>query len=138
MYVFFAIEVGRRNGHVLGVTVHADGVSTTQQARNLLMEAGERPGRFRFLIRDRAGPFTEACDAVFAGAGIEVVKIPLPSPRANACAQRWVHSVRAEVTDWMRIRGSTSQRITASRPAVGSVIPLTKALLMAALALVGP
>jgi putative transposase len=36
------------------------------------MELGERPGRFRFLIRDRAGQFTEAFDAVLADAGIEV------------------------------------------------------------------
>ena len=52
-----------------------------QQARNLLMELGEPPGRFRFLIRDRAGRFTEASDAVLADAGIEVEKIPPRSER---------------------------------------------------------
>jgi len=38
-----------------------------QQARNLLMDLGERATQF--LIRDRAGQFTDAFDAVLADAG---------------------------------------------------------------------
>ena len=110
VYVFFVLEVDSRHVHVLGVTAHPDSVWTVQQARNLLMDLGERANRFRFLIRDRAGQFTEAFDVVLAGAGIEVVKIPPQSPRANAYAERWVRTARSEVTDRMLIAGQRHLR----------------------------
>jgi hypothetical protein len=78
LYVLFALEVGARYLHVVGVTEHPDGPWTTQQARNLVMDLGEHVALFRFLVRDRAGQFTASFDAVMADAGIAVVKIPPP------------------------------------------------------------
>jgi putative transposase len=62
------------------VTGHPDGPWTSQQARNLVMDLGERIAPFRFLVRDRAGQCAASLDAVLAGAGIEAVKIPPRCP----------------------------------------------------------
>jgi putative transposase len=75
------------------------------------MDLGDHAADFRFLVRDRAGQFTASFDAALAAAGIEAVKIPPPSPRVNAYAERFVLTARTQITDRMLISGERHLRL---------------------------
>ena len=73
VYALIVIERGTRRAHLAGVTANPDGSWTTQAARNLLMDLGQRATAVKFLIRDRAGQFTSSLDAVLTAEGIRVL-----------------------------------------------------------------
>jgi putative transposase len=85
---------GSRRAYLLGVTAHPTGAWTTQAARNLLMDLGDRATTIKFLLRDRDSRFTRAFDEVFAAEGIRILISP---PRANAICERMIGTLRREL-----------------------------------------
>jgi transposase InsO family protein len=68
-----------------------------------------------FLIRDRGGQFTDTFDALFADAGLRVLKSPPQAPRANAYCERIIGTLRRELLDHMLILNEQHLRRTLTR-----------------------
>jgi hypothetical protein len=99
VYALLAIEHGTRRAHPAGITTHPDGAWTTQAARNLLMDLGQRAASIKFLIRDRAGQFTSSFGAVLIAEGTRILASPPQAPRANAICERMIGTLRRELLD---------------------------------------
>ena len=85
--MLFTIEHANRRGHLAGITAHPTAAWTVQQARNTLMDLGERTSGLKFLIRDRDAKYTDAFDALSTAAGIRIITTPVQAPHANATCE---------------------------------------------------
>jgi putative transposase len=103
IYALIVIEHGTRRAHLAGVTARPDGPWTTQAARNFLMDIGQRAASIKFLIRDRAGQFTESFDAAFTADSIRILPSPPQAPRANAVCEPMIGTLRRELFDRLLI-----------------------------------
>ncbi len=101
LYVLFFIQLGSRRVHLAGVTADPDSLWVTQQARNLAID--DKLTNVRYLIHDRDAKFCGPFDEVIRSEDVEIIETPIRSPRANAVAERFVRTARAECLDWLLI-----------------------------------
>ncbi len=99
IYILFFIELGSRRVHLAGCTANPTAAWVTQQARQLSWQLQNRTVPVRFLIHDHDTKFSAAFDTVFTSEHITIIHTPIQAPHANACAERWIRSVREECLD---------------------------------------
>jgi transposase InsO family protein len=104
IYVLFFISLATRRIEYVACSSNPDGRWVAQQARNLTMQLGDQQP-FRFLIHDRDTKLGHAFDEVFRTEGIKVIRTPVQAPNANAFAERWVRTLRADCLDRILILG---------------------------------
>ena len=105
LHVWFFIQLSTRRVVATEVTAHPDTAWVTQQARNVAMDLDDRGVSIRFLLRDHDATFSRGFDEVFDSEEGKVLRTPIRAPKANAYAERWVQTVRAECLDWTLVCG---------------------------------
>jgi putative transposase len=108
--VLFFIELGARRVHLAGCTTNPTAAWVAQHARRLSWRIQDGELAVRSLIHDRDGTFPRAFDVAFRSEGVAIVRTPYRAPRANAIAERWVRSIRAECLDHLLIVGEAHLR----------------------------
>jgi putative transposase len=99
LFAFFIIELKSRKVIHVRVTRHPTDAWVTQQLREAT-PFGMTP---RFLIRDNDSKFGPHFARVASSSGTKVLKTPYHAPRATACCERFLGSVRRECLDHLLI-----------------------------------
>jgi transposase InsO family protein len=97
LYVFVVIEHGSRRLAHVNVTAHPNAHWTLQQLREAIGDEDEH----KYLIHDRDRIFAKHLDESIQALGVEVLRSPLASPKANSICERVIGTIRRECLDWM-------------------------------------
>ncbi len=103
LHVLFFMELASCKVHLAGITASPTGEWVAQQARNFVWKLQGGALKANLLLRDRDNKFTAGFDQVFRAEGVEVVKLPYRTPRANSIAERFVGTCRRELLDHLLI-----------------------------------
>jgi transposase InsO family protein len=104
-YTLFVIDLRSRRIDVAGSTPTPDGWFMAQAARRLTDAVDGFLADHRILICDRDSKWTEGFRRIVQGAGIRIVLTPVQAPNANAFAECFVRSIRAECLDRLILFG---------------------------------
>jgi putative transposase len=99
------IDLRSRRVHVAGSTPNPDAWFLAQAARRLTDAVDGFLAGHRVLICDRDSKWTEGFRRIVQGAGVRIVLTPVQAPNANAYAERFVRSIRAECLDRLILLG---------------------------------
>jgi putative transposase len=97
LYVFVVIEHGTRRLAHVNVTAHPSAGWTLQQLR----EAIGDEDRHKYQIHDRDRIYAKRVDDSIRALGLEVLRSPFASLKANAICERVIGTIRRECLDWM-------------------------------------
>jgi transposase InsO family protein len=97
LYVFVVIEHGTRRLTHVNVTAHPSADWTLQQLREVVGNGGGH----RYLIHDRDRIFAKHLDDSIRALGVEVLRSPVASPKANSIVERVIGTIRRECLDWV-------------------------------------
>ena len=97
LYVFVVIEHGTRRLAHVNVTAHPSTSWTLQQLREVIGDAESH----KYLIHDRDAIFARYLDNSIRALGVEVLRSPVASPKANSICERVIGTIRRECLDWM-------------------------------------
>src|SRR5215475_6490487 len=108
--ILFFMELSTRRVEVAGIASRANGLWMTQVARNVTDDVdGFLKGK-RYLIHDRDPLYTRDFLRMLAEQGMESVKLPPRSPNLNACAERFVRTIKESCLDQMILFGEDALR----------------------------
>lgn len=97
LYVLVVMEIGSRRILHTNVTAHPSAEWTIQQFRECVPAAHA----WKYLVHDRDSIFSRELDSALRSFGIEPLRTPVRSPKANSFCERLIGTMRGECLDWI-------------------------------------